>query len=352
MVDAADALASSSPLPAMRAEIRRVIRRRNIVYSSPLAQNNDLPPSDPMSESEWDRMPALDVIVDSEEEDEDEDYLPALLKVPDEEELTDDEEGSDSEDGSNQFEHTPVARRIEKDAHRGLVTTIGRTCDIPTHTHNNSWQHPAFFEPNVHFVRRAKFTAERATQRRLHTVQTLKDTAAAEKKAADAAKAQELEDAEKEMNAYCDEVLSSLEERGYSLADLMEYRWCGFFAHKPVVKQILSYWSSTRAPTTRTFIWNWVYQLVRKVVVQEAQRITSSGMLRKTKKTVNEEFFLKFSLRGISRDRIEGVLEEARGGCDKGDTAGESGPDRTRHPPNRTREVTGTGGRLANRGSP
>ncbi|KAJ7288848.1 hypothetical protein C8J57DRAFT_1047484 [Mycena rebaudengoi] len=116
------------------------------------------------------------------------------------------------------------------------------------------------------------------------------------------------------MKAYFDEVLGSLEERGYSLADLMEYvfnpmtrfqsgydwRWRGFFAHKPVVNQILRYWSSTRAPTTRTFIWNWAYQLVRKVVVQEARRITSSGMLSKAKKTVNEEFFLKFSLRGIS----------------------------------------------------
>jgi hypothetical protein len=197
-----------------------------------------------MSESEWDHMPALDVIVDSEEEDEDEDYLPALLKVPDEEELTDDEEGSDSEDGSNQFERTPVARRMSIADSSPLSAAPTTSPHTPTarrmpiadssplsaapatspHTPttilgNTLLSSSPMYTPCAE----AKFTAERATQRRLHTVQTLKDTAAAEKKAADAAKAQELEDAKKEMNAYCDEVLSSLEERGYSLADLMEY---------------------------------------------------------------------------------------------------------------------------------
>ncbi|KAJ7030141.1 hypothetical protein C8F04DRAFT_1211805 [Mycena alexandri] len=155
-----------------------------------------------------------------------------------------------------------------------------------------------------------KFLKERATQRRLETMQTLKDAAVAEQEAVAAAKAREVE----EMKEYFDEVLGGLEERGYSLADLMEYvfnpatrfqsgydwRWRGFFAHKPVVQQVLGYWSSARAQTTRTFIWNWAYQLVRKVVAREARRITSSGMLSKVKKTVNEDFFVNFSLRGIS----------------------------------------------------
>ncbi|KAJ7023836.1 hypothetical protein C8F04DRAFT_1213217 [Mycena alexandri] len=142
-----------------------------------------------------------------------------------------------------------------------------------------------------------KFLKERATQRRLETMQTLKDAAVTEQEAAAAAKAREVE----EMKEYFDEVLGGLEERGYSLADLMEYvfnpatrfqsgydwRWRGFFAHKPVVQQVLGYWSSARAQTTRTFIWNWAYQLVRKVVA-------------KVKKTVNEDFFVNFSLCGIS----------------------------------------------------
>ncbi|KAJ7681155.1 hypothetical protein B0H14DRAFT_3535871 [Mycena olivaceomarginata] len=55
-----------------------------------------------------------------------------------------------------------------------------------------------------------------------------------------------------------------------------------FFAHKPTVKQLLNYWSSTRAHTTRTFIWDWAYQLQDE---EGSQRGT---------------FFLKFSLRGIS----------------------------------------------------
>ncbi|KAJ7727279.1 hypothetical protein DFH07DRAFT_757734 [Mycena maculata] len=156
----------------------------------------------------------------------------------------------------------------------------------------------------------AKYISERANQRRLHTVQTLKDATAAEKEAVAIVKARELE----EMKVYFDEVLGGLEERGYSLADFMEYvfnlttrfqsrydwRWRGFFAHKPVVQQLLSYWSSARAQTTHILIWNWEYQLVRKVVAQEAQHITSSGMLSKVKKTVNEDFFLNFSLHGIS----------------------------------------------------
>ncbi|KAJ7716911.1 hypothetical protein DFH07DRAFT_973770 [Mycena maculata] len=239
-----------------------------------------------MSESEgegmpdWDTMPALDAIVDSD----DEDYLPALQKVPDEE-LTDDEE-SDSEDESTEVKH---------DSSPLLVTTISRTHDIPTHTHGNSEQHSAIFEPNVHSA---------------HRGETLKDATAAEKEAAAIVKAWELE----EMKVYFDEVLGGLEERGYSLADFMEYvfnpttrfqsgydwRWRGFFAHKPVVQHLLSYWSSARAQTTHIFIWNWAYQLVRKVVAQEARHITSSGMLSKVNKTVNEDFFLNFSLRGIS----------------------------------------------------
>jgi hypothetical protein len=160
----------------------------------------------------------------------------------------------------------------------------------------------------------SKFLTERATQRRLETVRNLRETAAAEKVLEDAAKARQLEDDAEKMKTYFDEMLGGLEQRGYSLADFMEYvfnpatrfesgydwRWRGFFAHKPTVKQLLNYWSSTRAHTTRTFIWDWAYQLVRKVVAREARHITSSGMLSKAKKTINEDFFLKFSLRGIS----------------------------------------------------
>jgi hypothetical protein len=160
----------------------------------------------------------------------------------------------------------------------------------------------------------SKFLTERATQRRLETVQNLREMAAAEKALEDAEKARQLEDDAEKMKKYFVEMLSGLEQRGYSLADFMEYvfnpatrfksrcdwRLCGFFAHKPMVKQLLNYWSSTRAHTTCTFIWDWAYQLVRKVVTQEARHITSSGMLSKTKKTINEDLFLKFSLRGIS----------------------------------------------------
>ncbi|KAJ7826515.1 hypothetical protein B0H13DRAFT_2241113 [Mycena leptocephala] len=149
------------------------------------------------------------------------------------------------------------------------------------------------------------FATQRATQRRLETLQQLKKATDTEKAAAVAAEAQQQEDDVKKKKAYFDQVLGGLEEQKYSLADFMEYvfnpetqfysgydwRWHGFFAHKPVVKRVLGYWSSSRSRTTR--------------VAQESRRITFSGILSKVKKTVNEDFFLNFSLRGISKSLRE-----------------------------------------------
>ncbi|KAJ7778908.1 hypothetical protein B0H16DRAFT_1448457 [Mycena metata] len=314
----ADTPASLSPPVAPR----RAIWRRNIVQSSPLPPQDNLPPSDPMSESELDDLPALNNIADSEAEEDDEDYLPALLKVPDDE-LTDDEEDSDWEDDiapPKEFERsssplsqipsamqTPIANTQPiinssplSDAPQTPIAILGRSMlsSSPMYTLRTE----------------AKFIMERATQRRIETLQNLRQNVAAIKEAEADEKARKLEADSKAMKAHFEEVLAGLEERGYSLANLMEHvfnptthfesgydwRWRGFFAHKPVVKHILGYWSSSRAHTTRTFIWDWAYQLVRKVVARESRRITSSGILSKVKKTVNEEFFLNFSLRGIS----------------------------------------------------
>ncbi|KAJ6624223.1 hypothetical protein B0H10DRAFT_2162254 [Mycena sp. CBHHK59/15] len=124
-------------------------------------------------------------------------------------------------------------------------------------------------------------------------------------------------------------ILDGLEEQHYSLADFLEYvfnpstefatgydwRWGGFFAHKKTVKKIFGYWSSSVTRAGRTFVFEWAYGLVKKMVSSESRRITRSGILNKANMTVNEDFFLKYSLTGLSRKlrkmspRIFGIFD-------------------------------------------
>ncbi|KAJ7487292.1 hypothetical protein B0H11DRAFT_2172828 [Mycena galericulata] len=162
----------------------------------------------------------------------------------------------------------------------------------------------------------AKVLRRRAQDKRFETLQKLKEITEEKKQAEEAAIDELRAEEERNKKAYFDEVLHGLEERNHSLADFLEYifnpatrfesgfdwRWRGFFIHKPVVKKIFGYWTSSRSnKSTRTFIWDWAYQLVRKMVTRESRRITLSGVLSKVKKTVNEDFFLSYSLRGLSK---------------------------------------------------
>ncbi|KAF8156294.1 hypothetical protein K438DRAFT_1621597, partial [Mycena galopus ATCC 62051] len=115
---------------------------------------------------------------------------------------------------------------------------------------------------------------------------------------------------------FFNELLDNMSEAGYSLAELLDYifnpasklkgdwRWRGFFFHKPIVERILTvfgYWSSPKYnETSRATVRELATRLVASMVSREAQQITSSGVLSKSKKVVNEQYFLGYSLAGLT----------------------------------------------------
>ncbi|KAK7033871.1 hypothetical protein R3P38DRAFT_3186109 [Favolaschia claudopus] len=111
-----------------------------------------------------------------------------------------------------------------------------------------------------------------------------------------------------------DKFLNEMKENDISLAEFLEHvfdpniklnsdwRWRGFFAHQNVVERIFGYWTTSKYNlSTRSFIHNWATNLVSKTAASESRAITESGILAKTKKTVNEKFFLDFSLTNLSQ---------------------------------------------------
>jgi hypothetical protein len=75
----------------------------------------------------------------------------------------------------------------------------------------------------------------------------------------------------------------------------------GFFAHQAIVTRIFGYWNTSKYnQSTRDFIHRWATNHVAKTVYSEARAVTVSGLLSKSKKTVNERFFLDFSLSDLT----------------------------------------------------
>jgi len=116
---------------------------------------------------------------------------------------------------------------------------------------------------------------------------------------------------------FLDEVAETLQqklaERGYSLADLLDHlfnpdrkfgfdwRWKGFFAHSATVRRILEYWTTSKySQTARKIVLDFASSLVERTVGRESRSITSSEILQKRKKIVNEDFFLKYSLSDLT----------------------------------------------------
>jgi hypothetical protein len=105
-----------------------------------------------------------------------------------------------------------------------------------------------------------------------------------------------------------------MKDNGISLAEFLDYifnsatklnwdwRWRGFFTHQNIVARIFGYWTRSEYNiTTRSFLHNWALDQVSKVAATESRAITHSGILSKTKKTINERFFLDFSLTNLVR---------------------------------------------------
>ncbi|KAJ7486591.1 hypothetical protein FB451DRAFT_1534500 [Mycena latifolia] len=280
----------------------RPARRRYIVQpsSSPDTRDNDLPLSDPFSASE----------------DEDEE-LPALQSVP-VEELTDDEDDSADEDetpkrkrnqSSSPLSPAPASSAPASPAGRNLFPFFSAALSSPLS------DGPASSSPMYTPRTERKLLKERVQMQRQETIAGKKAAEDAEKAERKAAMEAQKNREEQEKRAYFESVLAGLQDRNYSLADFMEYtfnpatefasgfdwRWRGFFRHQTTVKKMLGHWSSRAATNTaRTVIWDWAYDLVKRAVSRESRRITLSGLLSKVKRTVNEDFFLSYSLRGIS----------------------------------------------------
>ncbi|KAK7027796.1 hypothetical protein R3P38DRAFT_3315316 [Favolaschia claudopus] len=79
-----------------------------------------------------------------------------------------------------------------------------------------------------------------------------------------------------------------------------DWRWRGFFAHQSVVERIFGYWTTSKYnQSTRNFLHNWATSQVSKAALGESRVITKSGILNKTKKAINESFFVDFSLTNL-----------------------------------------------------
>ncbi|KAJ7237510.1 hypothetical protein C8J57DRAFT_999747, partial [Mycena rebaudengoi] len=161
-----------------------------------------------------------------------------------------------------------------------------------------------------------RFVTERAQAKRR---ETLEEASAAEKLVEE----QEEVRAEQEKRIAFDTVLTDLQRGNHTLAEFLEHvfdpetklaadwRWKGFFFHRSKVQRILDWWTTSRYnQTTRAFVHDWATTLVSKTAATEAQSITDSGVLRKTNKVINENFFLDFSLGGLTR-QIRGMAPTA-----------------------------------------
>ncbi|KAK7029753.1 hypothetical protein R3P38DRAFT_3188615 [Favolaschia claudopus] len=163
-----------------------------------------------------------------------------------------------------------------------------------------------------------KFLRERAEQQRqrqrlLNREQKASALDAERKAAAQQAELEKEKSRLRRLQVF-DKFLKEMRENDISLAEFMEHvfnpeiklnydwRWRGFFAQQSMVERIFGYWTTSNYNlSTRNFIHNWATNLVSKMAASESRAITDSGILAKTKKTVNEKFFLDFSLANLAR---------------------------------------------------
>jgi hypothetical protein len=110
-----------------------------------------------------------------------------------------------------------------------------------------------------------------------------------------------------------EEVLELLKEKGISLAEFLDYvfnptnnliddwRWLGFFKHRTLVLRILGYWTtSSYSVTVHKLLEGWVTEQAQKMASEEARVISHEGILSKTNKVINEDFFLGYSISGLT----------------------------------------------------
>ncbi|KAJ7456193.1 hypothetical protein FB451DRAFT_1512643 [Mycena latifolia] len=140
------------------------------------------------------------------------------------------------------------------------------------------------------------------------------DAAELEKKRAEQLEQMEQETRRLMNNQVFDRFLGDLKANDISLAEFLDHvfnpetklnsdwRWRGFFAHHGIVERIFGYWTTSKYNhSTRVFIHDWAANQVSKTAFTEARTITQSGILSKAKNVINEQFFLDYSLGGLTR---------------------------------------------------
>lgn len=113
-----------------------------------------------------------------------------------------------------------------------------------------------------------------------------------------------------------EEALNILHSKSCTLAEFLDYvfnpkctmestyDWCwtGFFKNKNAVRKILGYWTtSDYSISARELVNTWAMEQAQKVVAEEARAICKDGLLSKTKRTINESFFLDYSILSLTK---------------------------------------------------
>ena len=113
------------------------------------------------------------------------------------------------------------------------------------------------------------------------------------------------ESAREERNSDFKEVLDLLKEKGISLVEFLDYvfnptndlsndwHWFGFFKHQTTVLCILGYWKTSSYSVT-------VHNLVKGLAIGQAQKIASEEARAISRKVINEDFFLGYSISGLT----------------------------------------------------
>lgn len=119
---------------------------------------------------------------------------------------------------------------------------------------------------------------------------------------------------ERTRKMHFDNILGTLQENGYTLAEFLEYifnpqnklaldwRWKGFWKNDRTIRQIFGYWmSSAYNKSTHMLLRNIALTITETTIHRESQAITDSKILNRAAKKVNEQFFLTYSLQELGR---------------------------------------------------
>jgi hypothetical protein len=114
------------------------------------------------------------------------------------------------------------------------------------------------------------------------------------------------EESEAKKRGMFDSVLSSLQDHGYTLGELLYVsdpiykqgiaRWEGLFRDRSLIGKLLDLWSSQSSVVSREQIHTWAINYVSKEVKHEARAITESGFLQTLHRPVNMGLVLGFDV--------------------------------------------------------